>query len=130
MEDSLDHTYYGLRDGPEMKSYKVGLHEKRDFKVILEYFKDRFNSNLSCDEGSDKINIKNAKPCFYSFGKNNNFCYSKGSSGVHYCYGFTGTGFKFLPLHGKIMYSLVTKTDIGFEHPALGNYTVPKRAKM
>lgn len=28
LEDTIEHCYYGLRDGPDLKAYKIGLHEK------------------------------------------------------------------------------------------------------
>ncbi len=31
------------------------------------------------------------------------FIYWTNKDGVHMCYGFNGTGFKFLPIHGKVV---------------------------
>lgn len=135
LEDDGKFMYYGLRDGPDMKSYKVGLHEKKNFKVILEFFKNRLgfdSGNLNINFFSsvhftiqtfafvlspeliqnvenENIKIKGARPCFYSYGKDGQFGYITGKNGVHYCYGFAGTGFKFMPLHGKIVYENLMK---------------------
>lgn len=115
MEDSEEHTYYGLRDGADLKGYKIGLHEKRDLKQMISYFRERFESNISHSDSkssSSKLFIKGTKPCFYSFGPKEGYNYTKGKNGVFYCYGFTGTGFKFLPLHGKIMFELIQQEDL------------------
>jgi len=31
------------------------------------------------------------------------FIYKTSKDGIHLCYGFNGTGFKFLPIHGKVV---------------------------
>lgn len=110
--------------------------KNRNFKVILEYFRKRFNSNLSQQQKNDennqyRINFKGAKPWFYSFGKGNKYNYLKGKNGIYYCCGFTGTGFKFLPLHGKIMYELMKGKDIGFDSTTLNKVlNIPQKAKI
>jgi len=35
--------------------------------------------------------------------ENEEFQYRTNKDGVHMCYGFNGTGFKFLPIHGKVV---------------------------
>ena len=48
------------------------------------------------------------------------FIYKTTEDGVHYAYGFNGIGFKYTPLHGKIICdSLVTKTDFKYLPKAL-----------
>lgn len=121
IEDDGTHVYYGLRDGDDLSGYKIGLHERRDFRAALNYFSKRFNSNLSYGSSAvdkeNRINFLGSKPCFYTFAKDNKFCYKTSSNGVHYCYGFTGTGFKFLPLHGKIIYEKCIKESSKILHP-------------
>jgi hypothetical protein len=99
-----------------MQSFKMGLHEARNLKQALTYLKHRydvdFSGNPQKDDGSGRPIVVGTKPCFYSFSKDNKYCYQKGENGVHYCYGFTGTGFKFLPLHGKIMFDKFFKEKI------------------
>ena len=110
LEDDLKHVYYGLKDGSDFSGFKIGLHEKRNLRVVLDYFRNRFEHNVVKADGTkNNFEISSAKPWFYSFAKDNQFNYSTGNNGVHYCYGFTGTGFKFLPLHGKIVYEKLLK---------------------
>ena len=46
---------------------------------------------------------------------NETFVYRTEPDGVHYAYGFSGGGFKFAPMHGKIVYdSLITKKDFSY----------------
>jgi len=46
------------------------------------------------------------------------FQYKTDSSGIHYAYGFSGTGFKFMPLHGKIIVEgLLLKKDLAYIPP-------------
>ena len=110
MEDDTKHVYYGLKDGEDLDSFKIGLHEERNFRLILDYFRRRFEYNVVKPDGTkNNFEVSNSKPCFYSFAKDSKYNYSTGKNGVHYCYGFTGTGFKFMPLHGKTVFENLLK---------------------
>ena len=50
MEDDGTHVYYGLRNGDDLESYKIGLHEKRDIKTAVAYVKHRFDANFTGGE--------------------------------------------------------------------------------
>ena len=69
-----------------MSNYKIGLHEQRNFSVILKYFRDRlgYDSSKNNNTNSNSLKINGARPCFYSYGQNKQFGYRTGQNGVHY----------------------------------------------
>ena len=96
--------YYGVLDGPNLDHFKIGDYSQRNFKNMLDYFKRRMPSKLD--------SICHTHPCYFTMVDTGEFQYKTGNNGVHYAYGFNGTGFKFMPLHGKIVYDgLIKKTD-------------------
>lgn len=106
--------FYGMADGPNFDQYKIGDWTRRALFTLLEYFRNRVPDKL----GKYDIfiisidNIKYVHPCFFTIVKSGDFLYKPGKDGVHYAYGFSGTGFKFFPLHGKIVYdSMIAKTS-------------------
>lgn len=86
---------YGLREGSNLDQYKVGCDEKRNFSGLLPWLKERFEDRFK--------NFTHTHVCFYTMTADGEFQYRTNPDGVHVCYGFNGTGFKFLPIHGKIV---------------------------
>jgi len=96
--------YYAMLDGPNLDQYKVGNFSHRHFKTFLDYFKERMPDKLD--------SILHTIPCYFTMVDTGEFQYKTDEGGVHYAYGFSGTGFKFMPLHGKIIYDgLINKND-------------------
>lgn len=99
--------YYGMLDGENLDHYKMGEWGPRNLKSITNYLRERLPSKF------DKIKYVN--PCYITMIETEEFQYKTSPQGVHYAYGFSGTGFKFLPLHGKIVYDgLIHKNDETF----------------
>ena len=71
---------------------------------MIDYLQDRFPDLLK--------NIRYTHPCYFTMPKTKDFEYKTDQEGIHYAYAFGGTGFKFMPLHGKIVHDgLITKKD-------------------
>ncbi|CAI2372758.1 unnamed protein product [Moneuplotes crassus] len=90
--------FYGTfePDGEKM-TYKIGNYYGRKYEIMLEYLAERYPTL--------KSKLKYGVPCFFTNTPGYEFQYKKDASGVHYAYGFSGTGFKFMPLHGEIVYN-------------------------
>ena len=102
--DDKDNEFYGMVDGEEFEGYKMGLSFRRDIQEMLDYLRDRM---------PDKVDtVKYSHACFVTMIDSGEYQYKTDDKGVHFAYGFCGTGFKFLPLHGKIVHDgLITKED-------------------
>lgn len=102
--DDKDNEFYGMVDGEDLGNYKMGLSFRRDIQEMLDYLRDRM---------PDKVDsIKYSHACFVTMVDSGEYQYKTDENGVHFAYGFCGTGFKFLPLHGKIVYDgLITKQE-------------------
>eukprot|EP00344_Euplotes_crassus_P002868 CAMPEP_0197005646 /NCGR_PEP_ID=MMETSP1380-20130617/30501_1 /TAXON_ID=5936 /ORGANISM="Euplotes crassus, Strain CT5" /LENGTH=316 /DNA_ID=CAMNT_0042424853 /DNA_START=77 /DNA_END=1027 /DNA_ORIENTATION=+ len=93
--------YYGMVDGD---NFKMGEFAQRSISSMKDYFRDRMPEKFT--------QIKYFHPCYITMTDTGHFQYKTGKDGVHYAYGFEGTGFKFFPLHGKIVHDgLITKKD-------------------
>ena len=66
---------------------------------MLDYLRSRTPSLVN--------ELKDYHPCYFTNVPNKEYIYKTDKNGVHYAYGFSGTGFKFFPLHGKIVYDCV-----------------------
>ena len=76
LEDDLKNLFYGLRDGEDLDSFKIGVREERNFRTALDYFRRRFEYNVVKSGGTkNNFEISNSKPCFYSYAKDNKFNY-------------------------------------------------------
>lgn len=94
---------YGCIDLHDKSRFKIGLHEPRNFDKLAKFI----NSYLP-----SKASSMIAYPCFYTMTPNDTFIYRTEEDGVHYAYGFNGIGFKYAPMHGKIVTdSLIDKSD-------------------
>lgn len=105
MEFPADGTeFYGMLDGDKLDQYKMGQFEERSIESMSNYFRTRL---------PDKVEkIKYMHPCYITIIESGEFQYKTDENGVHFAYGFSGTGFKFMPLHGKIVYDgLINKID-------------------
>lgn len=108
--DSEGREFYGMVDGPNLDNYKMGEWGTRNLEIMVNFFKNRLPGRLDT--------IKYAHVCYITMIDTNEFQYKTDKIGVHYAYGFSGTGFKFMPLHGKIVYeSLLNKTNQDFLPP-------------
>lgn len=101
MELHEDGEFYGLWEGDKIHQYKVGYHEERKIGKTLDYFKQRLPSKYDL--------ISHVHVCYYTITEDGNFQYRTGPDGVHLGYAFNGAGFKFLPIHGKIIYEELIK---------------------
>ena len=99
--------FYGMLDGDNLDRYKMGEFFQRTIASMAQYFRTRL---------PDKFDrIKYVHPCYITMIDSGEFQYKTDEKGVHFAYGFSGTGFKFLPLHGKIVYDgLINKFDQRF----------------
>mmetsp|Transcript_30296 Transcript_30296/g.34695 ORF Transcript_30296/g.34695 Transcript_30296/m.34695 type:complete len:106 (-) Transcript_30296:19-336(-) len=93
-----------MRDGVNLDRYKMGQFFARDIEGMLTYLRTRM---------PDKVDtIEYTHGCYITMVDSGEYQYKTDENGVHFAYGFSGTGFKFLPLHGKIVYDgLIMKTD-------------------
>ena len=91
------HIYSGL-SGATLGEYKIGLHETRDSKKLLDYIAERMPSKI------EKVTA--AQPCYYTYNENSEFVYEQ-KNGIFYAFGFDGSGFKHMPMHGKKIYDLI-----------------------
>jgi glycine/D-amino acid oxidase-like deaminating enzyme len=87
--------HFGLYQWNSFNEYKVASDEPWNFEHFVEYLKTWFASKFK--------SIIYTHVCFYTMTDDGDFMYSTGKNGVHYCYGFNGQGFKFMPMHGKIV---------------------------
>ena len=99
-----------MRDGQDLKQYKVWLDEQRNLKKFMLWARSRIPDRVKM--------ITNSSACFYTTSEDGDYKYKTGSDGVHYCYEVSGTGFKYMPAHGKIIYdALITGKDKSFVAP-------------
>lgn len=99
--------YYGMLDGPNLDRYKMGENIERNLASMMKFLNHRMPDKLDT--------FLYAHPCYFSWVDSEEFQYKTDEKGIHFAYGFSGTGFKFLPLHGKIVYDgLLNKFDQGF----------------
>jgi len=102
--DKNDNEYYGMLDGKNLDQFKIGEFAARNLNSMVKYLKDRLPDKFET--------ILYVHPCLITMTGTGDFQYKTDKNGVHYAYGFEGTGFKFMPLHGKIVYDgLITKKD-------------------
>ena len=108
IEASKKYEAFGLMDGQDLKSYKISLDdESRNLKNFMAYARERFPEKLKY--------LTHVNACFYTYSEDDEYKYKTGVDGVHYCYELGGTGFKYMPIHGKIIYdALITKEDKHF----------------
>lgn len=89
--------FYGsLEPTEEGITYKIGHYYDRNFKKMIEYLRERMPSMRG--------KIIHSTPWYFTKTPNSEFLYKTDQDGVYFAYGFSGTGFKFLPLHGKIVH--------------------------
>ena len=87
--------------------YKFGLHTERDLKKAIKWARERFTSKMK--------DLKYTTAWMYTLTQDGDFLYKTNPDGVHYCYGFNGEGFKYMPAHGKIVYDgLINGKDKSF----------------
>ena len=98
-----------------MKEYKIGYHETRSITKSLEYFKIRIPQKYPL--------ITHTHVCYYTVTEDGEFQYRTGPDGVHVAYAFNGAGFKFMPIHGKIVYE-----ELMMKRPV--KYSTPVKAKL
>lgn len=104
MKNSAEYKIYSLLDSQDLSKQKFGLHHERDFKLALKWARERIPTKFG--------RIYNVSACFYTKTESNEFIYKTNPDGVHYCYGLCGEGFKFMPVHGKIVHDgLITGKD-------------------
>lgn len=87
--------FYSCTDGEDLKHYKVGDFKKRNMAAMMKYLKVRMPSKVKA--------LCGRHDCYFSVVDSGEFQYKTDENGIHYAYGFSGTGFKFMPLHGKIV---------------------------
>lgn len=105
--DEEGHEYYGMVDGDDLQDYKMGEWGTRTLELMVEYFRVRLPTRFD--------SIKYVHTCYITMMSSNEFQYKTDDNGVHYAYGFSGTGFKFFPLHGKVVYEgILMKNDQKF----------------
>jgi len=105
--DAEGREFYGMLDGEKLDQYKMGEWGNRNLKLMVDYFQTRLPGKID--------SIKYVHVCYITMIDSEEFQYKTDEKGVHYAYGFSGTGFKFFPLHGKIVYEgLLTKTNQEF----------------
>lgn len=88
--------FYGAQDGEDLEEYKIGVYGERDIDKLVNHIKLRLPEKVE--------NLSHASICSWTMIKGGDFQYKTNKDGVHFVYGFSGQGFKFLPLHGKIVY--------------------------
>lgn len=114
-EKNDENPMYGLRDNSELSEFKVSVFAERNLDRAFKFFRERLPSKIK--------DIRYSMVCYYTMTGSDNFIYKTNPDGVHYCYGFNGQGFKFMPIHGKIVYDgLISKKDT--------TYLVQTRAKL
>ena len=64
-------------------------------------------------------NFTHTSACLYSSSEDGDFKYKTELDGVHYCYELGGSGFKYMPIHGKIIHeALILEKDRYFAVPS------------
>jgi hypothetical protein len=95
MELTDDGEFYGVHQGDKLQEYKIGYHLPRNIEKVTDYFKLWLSNKFK--------SIMYTHVCFYTVTDDEEFQYRTGPDGVHLGYAFQGAGFKFLPMHGKII---------------------------
>jgi len=96
--------FYSLQDGADLTKYKIGILGPRSISSTLKHIRNRM---------PDKVGLlEYGSPCFFTMVEGGDFQYKTSKEGIHFVYGFSGQGFKFMPLHGKVVYhGLLKKED-------------------
>ena len=96
-----------MLDGPDFTKFKIGEWQERSIDGMVKYFGTRLPSKVN--------QIEYVHPCYITITDTEEFQYKTDKHGVNFAYGFDGTGFKFFPLHGKIVYDgLLKKADFTY----------------
>jgi len=94
-----DCIFFGLKDGPGLKGFKMGIDFEHDTSYILERLTEFVPTKVPL--------ILSKTPCYYTETHDGEYIFKQETDKAFYCFGFNGTGFKHGPYHGKRIWHLL-----------------------